>query len=145
MAKTEDEKDIIVRMVRHYREWYAEWVGAPVQYSSKNAYVIEYNTMKGIFNMLMGSYRAHNPKLIPGDDIILGMWRRMLSYIREKKMYFYLRLYTISKGYNVIVPMMMRHAEKEREAASKPTSAKDKKAAEVVQTKVNIVQEMLGI
>ena len=144
MAKTEDEKDIIVRMVRHYREWYAEWAGTPVQYSSKNAYVIEYNTMKGIFNMLMGSYRARNPKLIPGDDIILGMWRRMLSYIREKKMYFYLRLNTISKGYNVIVPMMMRHAEKEREAASKPT-AKDKKDAEATATKLDIVQKMLGV
>lgn len=139
MAKTEDEKDIIVRMVKHYRQWYADWTGAPLQYSSKNAYVIEYNTMKGIFNMLMGSYRAHNPKVVPGDEILLGMWKRMLDYIREKKKYPYLRLVTIHHGYNVIVPMMMRHAEKEREG-----TAKAKKDTGTTQTKLNIIQDMLG-
>ncbi len=141
MKKTEEDKDIVHRMVTYYREWYTEWTGAIVQYSSKLAYVKEYNTMKGIFNMLMGSYRAHNPKVIPGDDIIYGMWQRMLGYIREKKMYFYTKLLTIHGGYNVLVAMMMRHAEKERTEATK----KRKQEADKMQQKLSIVQEMLGV
>lgn len=48
MKKQENDKDLVVRMIWEYRAWYAKRVGLPVQYSSQNAYVIEYNTMKGI-------------------------------------------------------------------------------------------------
>ena len=136
MKKNENEKDIIVRMVAEYREWYHKRVGVPVQYSSQQAYVIEYNTMKGIYNMLVGSYRAKNPTLIPGDNIVLEMWQHLLEYLKEKNNYYFMTLGSIHRSYNTIVAQMMRHAEKEKLAA-------DKKKADSMQTKISIIQDMM--
>lgn len=136
MKKNENEKDIIVRMVAEYRKWYQKRVGVPVQYSSQQAYVIEYNTMKGIYNMLVGSYRAKNPTLIPGDNIVLEMWQHLLEYLKEKNNYYFMTLGSIHRSYNTIVAQMMRHAEKEKFAA-------DKKKADSMQTKISIIQDMM--
>ena len=130
-------KDVVVRMIEYYRAWYQARVGVPVQYSSKQSYVIEYNTMKGIVNMLTGSYRAKNPKVVPGDDIIFGMWQRMLDYIKAKNNYWYMTLLSIHRGYNTIVAQMMRHAEKVR-------FGERKKEADMMQMKLDIVKGMLG-
>jgi len=136
MKKTENEKDIVVRMVEYYRQWYMARFGVPLQYSSQNAYVIEYNTMKGIYNMLVGSYRAKNPQSIPDDDIILGMWQRLLGYLTEKNSYYYTSLFSIHRSYNTITAQMMRHAEKKRLAEEKEKAGK-------AQLKINILQDML--
>ena len=136
MKKTENEKDIVVRMVVYYRQWYIARFGVPLQYSSQNAYVIEYNTMKGIYNMLVGSYRAKNPQSIPDDDIILGMWQRLLGYLTEKNSYYYTSLFSIHRSYNTITAQMMRHAEKKRLAEEKEKAGK-------AQLKINILQDML--
>ncbi|MBQ3616711.1 MAG: hypothetical protein II939_00920 [Bacteroidales bacterium] len=136
MKKNENEKDIIVRMVAEYRKWYQKRVGVPVQYSSQQAYVIEYNTMKGIYNMLVGSYRAKNPTLIPGDNIVLEMWQHLLEYLKEKNNYYFMTLGSIHRSYNTIVAQMMRHAEKEKFAA-------DKKKADSMQTTISIIQDMM--
>lgn len=136
MKKTENEKDIVVRMVVYYRQWYIARFGVPLQYSSQNAYVIEYNTMKGIYNMLVGSFRAKNPQSIPDDDIILGMWQRLLGYLTEKNSYYYTSLFSIHRSYNTITAQMMRHAEKKR-------LAEEKKKAGKAQLKINILQDML--
>lgn len=136
MKKTENEKDIVVRMVVYYRQWYIARFGVPLQYSSQNAYVIEYNTMKGIYNMLVGSFRAKNPQSIPNDDIILGMWQRLLGYLTEKNSYYYTSLFSIHRSYNTITAQMMRHAEKKR-------LAEEKKKAGKAQLKINILQDML--
>lgn len=137
MKKTEDQKDVVRRMVEYYRSWYHARVGVPVQYSSQQSYVIEYNTMKGIFNMLTGTYRAKNPKVVPGEETIFGMWQRMLDYIKEKNNYWYMTLLSIHRGYNTIVAQMMRHAEKVR-------FGERKKEADMMQRKLDIVQGMLG-
>lgn len=136
MKKTENEKDIVVRMVVYYRQWYMARFGVPLQYSSQNAYVIEYNTMKGIYNMLVGSFRAKNPQSIPDDDIILGMWQRLLGYLTEKNSYYYTSLFSIHRSYNTITAQMMRHAEKKRLAEEKEKAGK-------AQLKINILQDML--
>lgn len=136
MKKTENEKDIVRRMVEYYRQWYIARFGVPLQYSSQNAYVIEYNTMKGIYNMLVGSYRAKNPQSIPNDDIILGMWQRLLGYLTEKNSYYYTSLFSIHRSYNTITAQMMRHAEKKRLAEEKEKAGK-------AQLKINILQDML--
>ena len=136
MKKTENEKDIVVRMVVYYRQWYIARFGVPLQYSSQNAYVIEYNTMKGIYNMLVGSFRAKNPQSIPDDDIILGMWQRLLGYLTEKNSYYYTSLFSIHRSYNTITAQMMRHAEKKRLADEKEKAGK-------AQLKINILQDML--
>lgn len=137
MKKTEDQKDVVRRMVEYYRTWYHARVGVPVQYSSQQSYVIEYNTMKGIFNMLTGTYRSKNPTAVPGDETIFGMWVRMLDYIKEKNNYWYMTLLSIHRGYNTIVAQMMRHAEKVR-------FGERKKEADMMQRKLEIVQGMLG-
>ena len=124
------------RMVEYYRQWYMARFGVAVQYSSQNAYVIEYNTMKGIYNMLVGSFRAKNPQSIPNDDIILGMWQRLLGYLTEKNSYYYTSLFSIHRSYNTITAQMMRHAEKKR-------LAEEKKKAGKAQLKINILQDML--
>lgn len=136
MKKTENEKDIVVRMVEYYRQWYMARFGVPLQYSSQNAYVIEYNTMKGIYNMLVGSFRAKNPQSIPNDDIILGMWQRLLGYLTEKNSYYYTSLFSIHRAYNTITAQMMRHAEKQR-------NKEQKAQADKAQRKFNIFQDML--
>lgn len=136
MKKTENEKDIVRRMVEYYRQWYIARFGVPLQYSSQNAYVIEYNTMKGIYNMLVGSFRAKNPQSIPDDDIILGMWQRLLGYLTEKNSYYYTSLFSIHRSYNTITAQMMRHAEKKRLAEEKEKAGK-------AQLKINILQDML--
>ncbi len=136
MKKTENEKDIMRRMVEYYRQWYIARFGVPLQYSSQNAYVIEYNTMKGIYNMLVGSFRAKNPQSIPNDDIILGMWQRLLGYLTEKNSYYYTSLFSIHRSYNTITAQMMRHAEKKRLAEEKEKAGK-------AQLKINILQDML--
>lgn len=136
MKKTENEKDLVRRMVEYYRQWYIARFGVPLQYSSQNAYVIEYNTMKGIYNMLVGSYRAKNPQSIPDDDIILGMWQRLLGYLTEKNSYYYTSLFSIHRSYNTITAQMMRHAEKKRLAEEKEKAGK-------AQLKINILQDML--
>ncbi len=136
MKKTENEKDIVRRMVEYYRQWYIARFGVPLQYSSQNAYVIEYNTMKGIYNMLVGSFRAKNPQSIPNDDIILGMWQRLLGYLTEKNSYYYTSLFSIHRSYNTITAQMMRHAEKKRLAEEKEKAGK-------AQLKINILQDML--
>ena len=136
MKKTENEKDIVVRMVVYYRQWYIARFGVPLQYSSQNAYVIEYNTMKGIYNMLVGSFRAKNPQSIPDDDIILGMWQRLLGYLTEKNSYYYTSLFSIHRSYNTITAQMMRHAEKKHLAEEKEKAGK-------AQLKINILQDML--
>ena len=135
MKKTENEKDIVRRMVEYYRQWYIARFGVPLQYSSQNAYVIEYNTMKGIYNMLVGSFRAKNPQSIPDDDIILGMWQRLLGYLTEKNSYYYTSLFSIHRSYNTITAQMMRHAEKKRLAEEKEKAGK-------AQLKINILQDM---
>ena len=45
MKKSENDKDIIVRMITAYRQWYMDRFNIPVQYSSRNAYIVEYNTI----------------------------------------------------------------------------------------------------
>ncbi len=126
----------MVRMVVYYRQWYMARFGVPLQYSSQNAYAIEYNTMKGIYNMLVGSYRAKNPQSIPNDDVILGMWQRLLGYLTEKNSYYYTSLFSIHRSYNTITAQMMRHAEKKRLAEEKEKAGK-------AQLKINILQDML--
>ena len=137
MKKTEDEKDIVRRMVEYYRQWYLARFGVAVQYSSQNAYVIEYNTMKGIYNMLVGTWRTKNPTAVATDDVILGMWQRLLEYLQMKNNYFFTSLLSIHRNYNIIVPQMMRHKEKERLAEAK-------KKAGNMQKKLDIFNEMLN-
>jgi hypothetical protein len=136
MKKTEDEKDIVVRMVQYYRAWYMARFGTPVQYSSQSAYAIEYNTMKGIYNMLVGSYRAKNPQSVPDDGVIFGMWQRMLEYLKEKNNYYFASVFSIHRSYNTITAQMMRHAEKQR---NKELRGK----ADKMQQKLDIVKDML--
>ncbi|MBQ4408839.1 MAG: hypothetical protein II852_17715 [Bacteroidales bacterium] len=135
--KQENEKDIIVRMVQKYREWYYERFTVPVQYSSNNAYVVEYNTMKGIYNMLVGTYRSKYPTVIPGDEIVLGMWERMLSYLKEKKNYYFTNLLSIHRSYNTITAMLMRHNQKQKQAAGA-------KLGEKQQQKLDFLNQMLN-
>jgi len=135
--KLENEKDIIVRMVNTFREWYYTRNGVPVQYGSQNAYVIEYNTMKGIFNMLRGTYQAKNPNTIPSDDAILGMWQRLLAYLTEKNNYYYMTLGSIHKSYNTIIAQLIRHNQK-------LASAETKKLGEKQQQKLNFLTQMMN-
>ena len=137
MNKNENAKDIIVRMIREYREWYRQRVGVPVQYSSQQSYVIEYNTMKGIYNMLVGSYRAKNPTVIPGDNIVMEMWQHLLAYLKEKNNYYYMTLGSIHRSYNTIVAQISRHIEKQR-------TAEQRAAANEQQQKFSIIQDMLN-
>ncbi|MCR4559701.1 MAG: hypothetical protein K5685_06445 [Bacteroidales bacterium] len=137
MKKLENNKDIIVRMVQKYRTWYQERFSVPVQYSSQNAYVIEYNTMKGIFNMLVGTYRAKNPQVIPGDNMIFGMWERLLAYLTEKNNYYYMTIGSIHKSYNTIIAQLIRHNQK-------LASAETKKLGEKQQQKLNFLTQMMN-
>ena len=137
MAKQDKDTDIIVRMVREYRQWYLRRFGLPVQYSSQNAYTIEYNTMKGIYNMLVGTYRAKNPAVIPGDSSILEMWQHLLAYLEDKKNYYFTSLGSIHRSYNTIVAQMVRHIEKER-------FAQHKAAANEAQQKLDIITSMMN-
>lgn len=136
MKKQENDKDLVVRMIWEYRTWYAKRVGLPLQYSSQNAYVIEYNTMKGIKNMLEGTYRSKNPNVIPGDDIILGMWQHLLEYLKEKNNYYFMTLGSIHRSYNTIVAQMSRHIQKQK-------FAQQKAAADDAQQKISIIQDMM--
>lgn len=137
MAKQENEKDIIVRMITAFRQWYMERFSVPVQYSSRNAYIVEYNTMKGLRNMLEGTYRYKNPTVIPGDNIILGMWQRLLDYLKEKNTYCYASLSSIHRNYNTIAAMLMRHQQKQKDA-------ENKKLGDKQQQKLDFLNQMLN-
>lgn len=137
MAKQEPEKDLIVRMITAFRQWYMERFSVPVQYSSRNAYIVEYNTMKGIRNMLEGTYRYKNPTVIPGDNIILGMWQRLLDYLKEKNTYCYASLLSIHRNYNTIAAMLMRHQQKQK-------FAENKKLGDKQQQKLDFLNQMLN-
>jgi hypothetical protein len=145
MAKQEIEKDLIVRMITAFRQWYMDRFNIPVQYSSRNAYIVEYNTMKGIRNMLEGTYRYKYPTVIPGDDILLGMWQRMLQYLAEKNTYCYSSLSSIHRNYNTIAAMLMRHHEKERLAAQKKDAEKMQGKLDLKsQQKIDIITQMMN-
>lgn len=138
MAKKEEEKkDLVVRMITAYRQWYMERFSVPVQYSSRNAYIVEYNTMKGLRNMLEGTYRYKNPTVIPGDNIILGMWQRLLDYLKEKNTYCYASLLSIHRNYNTIAAMLMRHQQKQK-------NAEYKKLGDKQQQKLDFLNQMLN-
>jgi len=137
MAKQDNGIDIIVRMVREFRQWYLRRFGLPVQYSSQNAYTIEYNTMKGIYNMLTGTYRAKNPAVIPSDSAILEMWQHLLAYLEDKKNYYFTSLGSIHRSYNTIVAQMVRHIEKQR-------FSEQKAAGDAMQQKLDIVNSMMN-
>lgn len=137
MAKQENEKDLIVRMITAFRQWYMERFSVPVQYSSRNAYIVEYNTMKGLRNMLEGTYRYKNPTVIPGDDILLGMWQRLLDYLKEKNTYCYASLLSIHRNYNTIAAMLMRHQQKQK-------IAENKKLGDKQQQKLDFLNQMLN-
>jgi len=137
MAKQENEKDLIVRMITAFRQWYMERFSVPVQYSSRNAYIVEYNTMKGLRNMLEGTYRYKNPTVIPGDDILLGMWQRLLDYLKEKNTYCYASLLSIHRNYNTIAAMLMRHQQKQKDA-------ENKKLGDKQQQKLDFLNQMLN-
>ena len=137
MAKQESEKDLIVRMITAFRQWYMERFSVPVQYSSRNAYIVEYNTMKGLRNMLEGTYRYKNPTVIPGDNIILGMWQRLLDYLKEKNTYCYASLLSIHRNYNTIAAMLMRHQQKQK-------IAENKKLGDKQQQKLDFLNQMLN-
>jgi len=137
MAKQEIEKDLIVRMITAFRQWYMERFSVPVQYSSRNAYIVEYNTMKGLRNMLEGTYRYKNPTVIPGDNIILGMWQRLLDYLKEKNTYCYASLLSIHRNYNTIAAMQMRHQQKQK-------IAENKKLGDKQQQKLDFLNQMLN-
>lgn len=137
MAKQEIEKDLIVRMITAFRQWYMERFSVPVQYSSRNAYIVEYNTMKGLRNMLEGTYRYKNPTVIPGDNIILGMWQRLLDYLKEKNTYCYASLSSIHRNYNTIAAMLMRHHQKQKDA-------ENKKLGDKQQQKLDFLNQMLN-
>jgi hypothetical protein len=137
MAKQENEKDLIVRMITAFRQWYMERFSVPVQYSSRNAYIVEYNTMKGLRNMLEGTYRYKNPTVIPGDNIILGMWQRLLDYLKEKNTYCYASLLSIHRNYNTIAAMLMRHQQKQK-------IAENKKLGDKQQQKLDFLNQMLN-
>ena len=145
MKKTENEKDIIVRMITVFRQWYMDRFQIPVQYSSKNAYVVEYNTMKGIRNMLEGTYRYRQPTVIPGDDILLGMWDRMLKYLAEKNTYCYSSLLSIHRNYNTIAAMLMRHHEKQRQTEQKAKAQQQQTTLDFKQQqKIDIIKQMMN-
>lgn len=137
MAKQEIEKDLIVRMITAFRQWYMERFSVPVQYSSRNAYIVEYNTMKGLRNMLEGTYRYKNPTVIPGDEILLGMWQRLLDYLKEKNTYCYASLLSIHRNYNTIAAMLMRHQQKQK-------IAENKKLGDKQQQKLDFLNQMLN-
>lgn len=137
MAKQEIEKDLIVRMITAFRQWYMERFSVPVQYSSRNAYIVEYNTMKGLRNMLEGTYRYKNPTVIPGDNIILGMWQRLLDYLKEKNTYCYASLLSIHRNYNTIAAMLMRHQQKQKDD-------ENKKLGDKQQQKLDFLNQMLN-
>jgi len=137
MAKQENEKDLIVRMITAFRQWYMERFSVPVQYSSRNAYIVEYNTMKGLRNMLEGTYRYKNPTVIPGDNIILGMWQRLLDYLKEKNTYCYASLLSIHRNYNTIAAMLMRHQQKQKDT-------ENKKLGDKQQQKLDFLNQMLN-
>lgn len=137
MAKSANEKDIIVRMITAFRQWYMERFSVPVQYSSRNAYIVEYNTMKGLRNMLEGTYRYKNPTVIPGDEILLGMWQRLLDYLKEKNTYCYASLSSIHRNYNTIAAMLMRHQQKQKDA-------ENKKLGDKQQQKLDFLNQMLN-
>lgn len=145
MAKQETEKDLIVRMITAFRQWYMERFSVPVQYSSRNAYIVEYNTMKGLRNMLEGTYRYKNPTVIPGDDILLGMWQRLLDYLKEKNTYCYASLSSIHRNYNTIAAMLMRHQQKQRQAQQKAQVQQQQITLDFKQQqKVDIIKQMMN-
>lgn len=137
MKKQEIEKDLIVRMITAFRQWYMDRFSVPVQYSSRNAYIVEYNTMKGLRNMLEGTYRYKNPTVIPGDNIILGMWQRLLDYLKEKNTYCYASLLSIHRNYNTIAAMLMRHQQKQKDT-------ENKKLGDKQQQKLDFLNQMLN-
>jgi len=93
--------------------------------------------MKGIFNMLRGTYQAKNPNTIPSDDAILGMWQRLLAYLTEKNNYYYMTLGSIHKSYNTIIAQLIRHNQK-------LASAETKKLGEKQQQKLNFLTQMMN-
>lgn len=135
----EKKKDLVKRMVEAFWLWYRERYNMDLQHSSQQSYVVEYNTMKGIRNMLEGSYRSKNPNCIPDDDTIMGMWERILGYLREKNLYCYSSLHSIHRNYNTIIAMLMRHNEKEREKSKKAKAQE----ADLMQ-RASIIQQMMG-
>jgi len=138
MAKDEQDKDVVVRMVSKYRDWYQERFSVPPQKGSKMGYVIEYNTAKGIYNMLVGTFRAKNPEMIADDETILGMWQRLLDYLKEKNDFFHLTLTSIHRGYNTIIAQLMRHNEKLQKQATRPASKDEMiRKASIIQSMIN--------
>lgn len=137
------KQDIIVRMIKLFRQWYQKRFNIPLQYSSKQAFVIEYNTMKGIYNMLEGSYKASRPNIIPGDDIIFGMWQRLLDYLQEKNNYYFCTLGSIHRSYNTIVAQLMRHQQKENLKKEKQQAAKNQQLINFEQ-KTEILNRMFN-
>lgn len=131
------EKDIVVQLVQYYRQWYLKRFKAEVQYSSKQAYIVEYNTMKGILNMLRGTYKSKNPTIEPNNEELMGMWQRLLEYLTEKNNFYYVSLFSIHRSYNTIIARLMRHNEKIR-------FGENKEKAEKMQLKLNIIQDMLN-
>ena len=121
-----------------FRAWFQERFNTPIMYPSSNAYVIERNTMKGIANMLKGSwlYKHHNIGE-PSDQGIIDMWAYMLNYIKEKNNYCYNSLLSIHRNYNSIIAMIQRHNAKEQ---YKTKAA----AAATAQQKLTFIQKMMG-
>ena len=145
MAKQENEKDLVYRMIDVFRGWYIDRFNCPIQYSSKQAYIVEYNTMKGIRNMLEGTFRYKQPTVIPGDSVILGMWQRLLDYLKEKNSYCYSSLSSIHRNYNTIAAMLMRHNEKLKQAQQKVQGEKQQQKLDFkAQQKVDIITQMMN-
>lgn len=145
MRKPEDQKDLVYRMIDTYRQWYMQRFQVPVQYSSKQAYIVEYNTMKGIRNMLEGTYRFKYPNVLPGDDTLLGMWQRLLDYLAEKNTYCYSSLLSIHRNYNTITAMLIRHNQKERLKQQKIQAEQQQPKLDFkAQQKVDIITQMMN-
>lgn len=128
-------------MVKMYWQWCKDFYGEPPSHSSKQSYVVEYNTMKGISNMLRDSY-SNKTGNIPDEGVILGMWERMLGYLREKNNYNAANLLYIHRNYNTIKAQMIRHNQKLKEAEAKTKKVQTQQAE--IQQRVNIIQQMMG-
>lgn len=141
MADDNKTKDLVKQMVETYWQWCKDFYGEPPAHSSQQSYVVEYNTMKGIRNMLRDSYRNKTGN-IPDDGVILGMWERLLGYLREKNNYNGAKLFYIHHNYNVITAQMIRHKQKEKEAQIKTKKAQDQQAD--MMQRASIIQQMMG-
>lgn len=134
-------KDLVKQMVDKYWQWCTDFYGEQPQHGSQQSYVVEYNTMKGIKNMLQGSYKSKTGN-IPDDGVILGMWERLLGYLREKNNYNGAKLLYIHRNYNVITAQMIRHKQKEKEAQVKSKKAQTQQT-DMLQ-RASIIQQMMG-